>query len=105
LLPKPLAIAYLKLLGRNPAFLRDCVYYCTNWGVLGTLSRLPVEIGNPALAKLDHPALIGNPRLRALVNLLKTLKLEGRARGATGIAFYNPFKQAVWFTATKRAGA
>jgi MPBQ/MSBQ methyltransferase len=105
LLPKSLAAVYLRLLGRNPAFLRDCVHYCTNWGVLGALARLPVETGNPVLVKLDNLALIGNPRLRAALTLLKNLKLQWLARGAAKFAFYNPFKQAVWLTATKRVRA
>jgi 2-polyprenyl-3-methyl-5-hydroxy-6-metoxy-1,4-benzoquinol methylase len=44
LLPRRLAGPYLRLRGKAPAFLQECIFFRTNWGVLRLLQRLGLEI-------------------------------------------------------------
>ena len=101
LLPRSLAPAYLKALGRNPRFFESCIFYCTNWGILRALSALPLEVKNPGLEKIANVSRIGNRRVRSLFAAMRALRLQWVARLLATAWFFNPVKKSVDFYAVK----
>ena len=95
LLPRRIANTYLKMLGRNPSFFVNHIYYCTNWGVLGTLSSLSLKLADPATEKLSDLSLIRSERARHLVRLLRALKFTTALKLALKLRFFSPFKHSV----------
>lgn len=102
LLPKRLAILYLKLLGRNPEFFKDSIFYCTNWGLLKYLSRLPLTIYNPDLRKAENLSSISNQKIRKVFSFLNKYKLLWIIKWGLKINFYNPFKSSIFLYARKK---
>jgi len=101
LLPRGLAVRYLGMLGRNPAFFREHIHYRTNWGVLRTLRSMRMQLASMDILRLDHPELIGSGRARRLFDLLASLHLLPLARQLLALNLHNPFKAAVSVVAVK----
>lgn len=101
LFPRPLATAYLRLLGRNPAFFREHIHYRTNWGVLATLRELHLRISNLDILRLEHPELIGNRHLRRIINQLQKYRLLPLVKLLFAVNLYNPLKYSVSVVAIK----
>jgi MPBQ/MSBQ methyltransferase len=91
LLPRPLAIFYLKLLGKNPEFFKHSIFYRTNWEILASLRKHHLKIrhldGSPIkpdklklssilLEKIQNPNLISNPIARIIFQTAKFLHLQ-----------------------------
>lgn len=103
LLPRPLAVAYLRLLGRNPGFFQQHIYYCTNRGVLGALRTLEAIPASLDVLRLEHPELISSTRAKRILSLLRGMQMYPLLKGALALNFYNPFKSAVTVVAGKKA--
>lgn len=90
LMPRDKAAAYLRSLGRNPAYFENSIFYRTNWEVLRKLRSLGFEImelgtlETRTLSVARLPAMLRHP--------LKYLR------------FYNPCKHSVELAARKPAG-
>jgi SAM-dependent methyltransferase len=124
-IPRVFAAAYLKLLGKNPAFFQRSIHYRTNWEVLNAVRRqgfelvLPANLSAPlstplqAAQKIDHPELITDSKRRNFLlwvkafHLGKILKLGFRLfvllqsfalplrRMIAILDIYNPLKKSV----------
>jgi len=88
LLPRSKASAYLRGLGRNPAFFESSIFYRTNWEVLGGLKRHGYE-----LLELGTGESRGfHPR-----NWFRAIRSPFRFAG-----FYSPWKHSVEVAGRKR---
>ncbi len=102
LLPRPLASAYLRALGRRPDFFQKSIYYVTNWGVLRALRQTGFSVvGNPAALKLEQPELIKSDAMRRLHRRLERWRVLAFLRLAFRLNFRNPFKLTIYFMARK----
>lgn len=100
--PRQLASAYLRLLGRNPGFFQQHIYYCTNWGVLCALSDLGMRTTSLDSLRLEHPELVGSGRGRRILNLIHRARMLPLLRLAIRINLHNPFKAAITVIADKK---
>lgn len=98
---RKVAALYLQLLGRNPAFFERHIHYCTNWGILRTISELPAQVLIPGLEKVDNISLVNNGKLRVIFSILDRAGLSWLARLAVRLHFYNPLKETVNLVARK----
>lgn len=103
LFPRPLASLYLRLLGRNPAFFNEHIYYRTNWGVLAALRALGLRLSNLDILRIEHPELIGNRRIRRLFEWLRRMHLLPLVKFVFALNLYNPLKSSVSVVAIKGA--
>jgi MPBQ/MSBQ methyltransferase len=102
LLPRRLAVAYLRALGRNPSFYEDDVHPSTMLGTVRTLGRLGLELRDPRAAKLSDAAAVRRPSARCIVRWLNRLRLVGLARTALRAQMVNPLRQTISVEAVKR---
>jgi SAM-dependent methyltransferase len=102
MLPRPLAVAYLRLLGRNPGFFQKHIYYCTNRGVLNALRTLDAIPASLDVLRLEHPELISSARARRILSFLRGVHMYPALKGALALNFYNPLKSAVTVVAEKK---
>lgn len=103
LLPRPLAVRYLRLLGRNPGFFETHIHYCTNWGILLCLWRLPVIVSSADARWLDAPERIQSPRLRHLLLTGARFRLLWLPRLLLKLRALSPFVPSVSVYAEKKA--
>ncbi len=92
LLPRRLASAYLRLLGREARFFETSIFYRTNWEIQLALKRLGMRVslieGSPTFGsteielfvkslkeRIARPELTGKPKARMLLSLFKRLHL------------------------------
>ena len=75
LLPRPIASRYLSLLGRDPSFFRDSIFYCTNIGVRTELKRQGLRLEDARTARLRESEQITRPLVRRSVAFLRRLGL------------------------------
>lgn len=101
LLPKRLASAYLRRLGRDPRFLVEDVHYCTNRGVRRRLRANRLEVEDPRLAKLRSPETIETPRLRRAIELARRAGLAHLAALALTAVTANPLRRVIFVHARK----
>jgi len=101
--PRSLASAYLRLLGRNPGFFQEHIYYCTNWGVLHALGRLGMRTASLDIIRLEHPELVSGARSRRILNFIHRVRMLPLIKVAFRMNFHNPFKAAVTVVAIKEA--
>ena len=101
--PRRLASTYLRLLGRNPAFFQDYIYYCTNWGVLHAVKALGLQPLSLDLIRLDHTELFGSARIRRILYFVRSAGLAPLVRIVFKANLYNPLKSAVTVVAAKNA--
>ena len=102
LLPRKLAIIYLKLRKRNPHFFQSNIFYCTNLGILWTLSRMGLKLHIDTLQRVENPNTIANPKIRQTIVIIKRLHLGWLLSSLFIVRYYNPFKYSVQFNAIKR---
>lgn len=93
LLPKKIGSIYLKLLGRNPNFLNNSIFYTTNWGIQGNLNRLKMEVSridgqipdyenevNSYISNIKNkilsPEMFENHTTRKIISTLKYLRIN-----------------------------
>lgn len=94
LLPRGLAILYLKLRGKNPDFFKNSIFYRTNWEVLASLKKRrfqarrldgspqkpnQVYLSSVILEKIKKPEIISSPFLRLIFKTIKILHLQRMA--------------------------
>lgn len=101
LFPRRLASGYLRLLGRNPGFFREHIYYCTNWGVLHALSGLGMRSANLDVLRLEHPELVSGTRGKRILSLIHRIRMLPLLKLALRMNLYNPFKGSVTVVADK----
>lgn len=88
LLPRNKAIDYLRSLGRDPTYFSNCIFYRSNWEVLGKLRGRGYDLME--LGTLEPRSL----SLRRLISIaFKPFK---------HFQFFNPFRQSVEVAARKR---
>ncbi|KAA3646352.1 MAG: SAM-dependent methyltransferase [Chloroflexi bacterium] len=101
LLPRSIAKAYLRLLGRRTYFFEDHIFYRTNWGLLSRLRRQGFRLVDLDWVRISNPEMIASSQIRNIVQnlqdwgLLPFVKLLFMAR------FLNPFKASVYVGAQK----
>jgi SAM-dependent methyltransferase len=87
LLPREKAVAYLRSLGRDPAFFENAIFRRTNWEILGSLRRfgfMPRDMGtlrSMALSFRNIPSMLRHP--------------------VAHLQFYNPARHSVVLAASK----
>ena len=93
MLPKWLGARYLRALGRNPAFLREYVYYTT----YPQIWRLARDVGfenltwQTALRRFNSPSSLGRPSARLVASTAQRLPMRARARVARTLLHLNAF--------------
>jgi MPBQ/MSBQ methyltransferase len=100
--PRRIATAYLRLLGRNPGFFQQHVYYCTNQGNLNALNKLGMRSTSLDILRLEYPELINSARARRILSFLRDAHMLPVVKLAFAINFLNPFKSAVTVVAEKK---
>lgn len=91
MLPKWMGALYLRALGRNPAFLRDYVYYSTYpqiWGLARDLGFDNVT-WDAAIRRFDTPSSLRRPSARIVAGLAQALPMPARARVARTLLHLN----------------
>jgi MPBQ/MSBQ methyltransferase len=102
LLPRRLAVAYLRALGRDPEFYRRDVHPCTTTGIVRALRRAGLRIHDPRVDKLADPATVRRPAVRRAIVLLARLRLLGAARLLLRATLLNPVAPTIALEAVKR---
>jgi MPBQ/MSBQ methyltransferase len=102
LLPRRLAVAYLRALGRNADFYRRDVHPCTATGIARGLRQAGLRIRDPRLDKLADPAAVRRPAVRRAVVWLSRLRLLGAARLVLRATLPNPVGPTIALEAVKR---
>jgi MPBQ/MSBQ methyltransferase len=102
LLPRRLAVVYLRALGRNPSFYEDDVHPSTMLGTVRTLGRLGLELRDPRVAKLSDVEAVRRPSARSIVRWMNRLRLAGLARAALRAQMVNPLRPTISVEAVKR---
>lgn len=114
LLPRRLAIHYLKLRSKNPAFFEKDIFYTTNWGILSTLRKfnfIPyVDEYHRTISKLHNTESIKNVKIKKVIEFLSRKNLLWIAHIIIYIfslkyyiRIYNPFKNSVVLHCKKTA--
>jgi MPBQ/MSBQ methyltransferase len=104
LMPRWLASRYLKAMGRNSGFFENCIFYCTNWGVLWSLRGLSFKLASLELVKIDHPYLIRSQKTKKILAALRSLHLLWLLKIIVALGFFSPLKQSVSLAAQKARG-
>lgn len=94
-LPKPVASFYLRLLGRDPSFLWNSIYYCSLWGVLHCLRRNGCVPTSFMHEKLLCPENIGRPILRRAVEMIVKCRLDSVLRLLISVRMFFPMRGAI----------
>jgi MPBQ/MSBQ methyltransferase len=102
LLPKRVGARYLALRGRDPRFLQEAIFPCTNVGVLRRLRAAGLEPADPRERRLDAPDAAGSPRARQLLAVARTLRLTGVVRLLLRVVMWNPLRPAIRIHARRR---
>jgi 2-polyprenyl-3-methyl-5-hydroxy-6-metoxy-1,4-benzoquinol methylase len=102
LLPRRIAAAYLRFLGRNPAFFEHHIYYCTNSGVLNALRKLGTEPAGLDALRLEHPELVASTFAKRILSLVRKFHLDPLLRILLALNFCNPIKSSITVVAQKK---
>jgi SAM-dependent methyltransferase len=102
LMPKRLGSRYLRALGRDPAFLQEAIFPCTNVSVLRELRAAGLEPGDPRAGRVADAAAAGSERARALAERLQRLRLAPAVRAVLAAALWNPLRPSIQMHAVKR---
>lgn len=103
LMPRGLAGYYLRVMGKNPRFFAEGIFYRSNWAVLRALRRMGMVVHDTRAAKLANPVMIRHPKLQRVVMTLDRFRLSWVIRLWFRMTFYNPLRPTVEFYAVKRA--
>lgn len=76
LFPKPLARLYLKMCGRGPSFLDECIFYITNFGVKRFLKKQGFYLSLDISEKILSNYKFQSSKINLLVLLCKKLGIE-----------------------------
>ena len=101
-LPKKIAAAYLRRLGRDPSFLNNDIYYCSLWGVAATLKRCGCDVSTLLHEKLLDPAHIARPELRRAMEKASALGLRPLLRAALNVKQFFPAKSSIQCVGRKK---
>lgn len=101
MLPRRVAIVYLRLRGRNSAFFENNIHYCSNWGIRKELAPLSISVIEPEVEKVREPARITNYRARAVVNALRRIRLAWATVAIVSLRARNPFRSVIYLHAVK----
>jgi SAM-dependent methyltransferase len=101
LMPRGLAVAYLRALGRRPDFLVEHVRYSTNRSVRRSMRRLGLRLEDQRVDKLRAPQTINQPHIRRGVTLLRRLHLTPLLEAAVRAGAANPFRPVIQAEARK----
>jgi SAM-dependent methyltransferase len=104
LLPRSVAIKYLRFRGRNPSFFELNIFYRTNWGVIRALYRNGFELypDDLLIFRLMNFDSTEKPAITRIMKILKRLRLMGLVRMALRFLLYNPFKHSITLYAFKK---
>jgi ubiquinone/menaquinone biosynthesis C-methylase UbiE len=102
LLPRKIASLYLKLLGKDPAFFNQNIFYTTNWGVLRSLKKSGFRVLDPFERKISHIQNIKDQKIRKVLTFLNKLHLLWIVRFILILNFYNPLKTTISLHAVKQ---
>jgi MPBQ/MSBQ methyltransferase len=100
-LPKSIGSAYLRLLRRDPRFLQQGIFYCTNSGVRSALRARGAATNDLRLEKLGAPSAISDPRRARIIHRIENLGLLGFVRAAIELSARNPLKASIALCARK----
>jgi SAM-dependent methyltransferase len=103
LLPRRIALSYLALLGRDPSFFQESIFYCTNGGVRTELKRKGLRLASPRTERLSRPETIRRPMVRRIVVLLGRLGLGWIPLGLARALEANPLRRTIRIQAQKAA--
>jgi SAM-dependent methyltransferase len=105
LLPRPLAIRYLRRLGREPGFFAQHIHYRTPWQVRRVLRAAGME-PRPAplrrLDKLERPEAIERRPTREVVRMVRRLGLVRVVAGLVRLNQRNPLTRTIDLVAVRR---
>jgi MPBQ/MSBQ methyltransferase len=99
LLPRWVAVPYLRAAGRNPTFFESHIYYCTNVGTRRRLAALNTPTRDPREAKLEQTTAIRSPLVRRLLSAPGSRHV---IRALLRMLAANPLKSTIWVEARKR---
>ncbi|MFA4848774.1 MAG: class I SAM-dependent methyltransferase [Methanoregula sp.] len=104
ILPRSVAIEYLRFRGRNPSFFESNIFYRTNWGVIQALYRNGFELypDDLLIFKLMNFDSTDKPAITLILKIFKKLRLMGFVRMTLRFQLYNPFKHSVTLYAFKK---
>ena len=104
LLPRNVAIKYLRFCGRNPSFFESNIFYRTNWGVIRALYRNGFELypDDLLIFKLMNFDSTDKSTITRILKILKRLRLMGLVRLVLRFLLYNPFKHSITLYAFKK---
>jgi hypothetical protein len=101
LLPRPLALVYLRALGRDPQFYRDDVHPSTITGTARAMRAAGLVLRDRRLEKLVDPSGTSHPRARRIVRILRRRRLLWLARLILRVQLVNPIKPTILFEGVK----
>ncbi len=111
LIPKQLASIYLRLIGKNPDFLNNNIFYTTNTQINRMLNKTGFSVIYPKInieERIKNPKMIENHLLRGLTRAAIKYKatnlvsFAGIVLNSIEIArFLNPFKTTIYIEAIK----
>ena len=101
LLPRPIARAYLRCLGRRTDFFQRDIHYVTNWGILRALKTQGFKLVYPGMARALRPDLIRSLARRRILGTLHRWHLDTFVEGTVLAVHWNPLKRSVYATARK----
>jgi SAM-dependent methyltransferase len=101
LLPRLLAVRYLRVRKRDPAFFEQHVHYVTAREVRWALQAEGLGIRVSAVEKLRHPEQFRNPRLQRFATILRRAKLDSLAVHALALEARNPIRPRIEIDASK----
>jgi SAM-dependent methyltransferase len=104
LLPRPLAVRYLRARGRDSGFYERSVYPCTMAGVVRALKRAGLVVNDPRLRRLDDPQSFRQPLVARTLGLLTRFGMSGVVRTALRLQLQNPLAPTIVLEAMKQAG-
>jgi SAM-dependent methyltransferase len=105
LLPRRLAVRYLRLLGRDPRFFAEHIFYCTNRGVLRHVAGRGATVRHLGEHKLERPESIGREPVRRAVALAQRLGIDRAGVAALRLALRNPMRPSIAFEAVMPGAA
>lgn len=101
LLPKSIGRVYLRLIGKDPFFLDNSIFYITNIGALRNLKKVGFRLLDPQWERFLHPELILSKSKQKFILMIFRLNLARLAKLISFISARNPLKSSISFWAQK----
>lgn len=96
LMYRPLAVAYLQMLGKNPAFFQNGIFYVTRLGVMRAMQRIGFTLIDPPREKLAHPNIHMSGRAHQVIQLARRMHLVGALRLALTLRYWYPLQAGIF---------